>query len=275
MTQSLPLDFFTPSEAALSDEFSARGYVIRDVEDRPMLDAFRREIARFAAGLLKQAPPADDGEFLDGIHSYLRLETINDFRLKMYREMNAQPWFRPTYFKLAAGVIEALVGNELAMQNRINFSIQMPDDTTSLLDLHADSFTGETPYQVVEWLPLVDVAKSKSMFVLPLEKSRAISARLKNFAEGGMPALYEAVKSDLIWLNVPYGKVVVFSPNILHGNILNSEPGTRWSLNTRFAGLFTPYGSAEKTLGSYYLPIKVRPVPRAGIAYRQPAGFEE
>lgn len=275
MHSALAQDFTTPYAAALSSEFDARGYVIRDVEDRPMLDAFRHEIAAFAASVLKLAAPADDGEFLDGIHRHLTLETINDFRLKMYREMNAQPWFRPSYFKLAAGMIEALVGNELAMQNRINFSIQMPDDATSLLDLHADSFTGETPYQVVEWLPLVDVAKTKSMFVLPLEKSREISARLNEFADGGMPALYEAIKNDLIWLEVPYGKVVVFSPNILHGNILNREPGTRWSLNTRFTGLFTPYGSAEKTLGSYYLPITVRPVTRAGMAYRQPAGFEE
>ncbi len=275
MNPGLAVDFLSPSENALADEFSACGYIVRDVEDRPMLDAFRHEIAGFAATVLKLARPADDGEFLDGIHRHLTLETINDFRLKMYREINAQPWFRPTYFKLAARMIEALVGNELAMQNRINLSIQMPDDTTSLLDLHADSFTGETPYQVVEWLPLVDVAKTKSMFVLPLEKSRAVSTHLKDFAEGGMPALYEAIKADLIWLEVPYGKVVVFSPNILHGNILNREPGTRWSLNTRLTGLFTPYGSAEKTLGSYYLPITLRPVTRAGMAYRQPAGFEE
>lgn len=275
MSQTLVSDFFASDDHALANDFSSQGYVIRDVEDRTALDAFRHEIAKFAADTLKIDLPDDEGRFLDNIHRHLTVDTINDFRLKTYREINAKPWFRPTYFKLAKRILETLVGNELAMQNRINFSIQMPGDTTSLLDLHADSFTGETPYQVVEWLPLVDVKGTKSMFVLPIEKSSAISARLKDFAAGGMPALYDEIKQDLIWLDVPYGKVVVFSPNILHGNVLNQEATTRWSLNTRFTGLFTPYGSAEKTLGSYYLPITVRPVTRVGMAYRQPGGFEE
>jgi len=110
---------------------------------------------------------------------------------------------------------------------------------------------------------------------LPKEKSDRVVADMKSFATGGMLALFEAVKKDLIWLDIPYGKVLVFTPNSLHGNVINEEPTTRWSLNTRFTGLFTPYGTAEKTLGSFYLPITPRPVTRIGIEHRMPAGFEE
>jgi sporadic carbohydrate cluster 2OG-Fe(II) oxygenase len=63
-------------------------------------------------------------------------------------------WFRPTYFGPARSTIETLVGNELAMQDRVNLSIQLPRDDSSLLPIHADAFGGETPFQVVEWLPL-------------------------------------------------------------------------------------------------------------------------
>ena len=267
--------FQSAREAPDAEEFLRTGYVIRDVEDRAALDALRHEIVLAAARLIERAPPADEGAFLDGLHRVVPVEKLNDLRLGLYRELNGRKWFRPTYYRLACNLVQSLVGNELAMQNRINFSIQMPEDRTSLLDLHADVFAGETPYQVVQWLPLVDVRATKSMFILERKKSEAIYPRLKEFSRGGMTALYDSIKADLVWLEVPYGKVLVFSPNVLHGNVVNEEPTTRWSLNCRYTGLFTPYGIGERSLGSYYSPITPRPVTRMGMAYREPGGFEE
>jgi sporadic carbohydrate cluster 2OG-Fe(II) oxygenase len=267
--------FQAAQETAHAEEFLRKAYVIRDVEDRPALDALRHEIVLSASRLIGRPAPKEDGAFLDGLHDIVPIEKLNDLRLGLYREINARSWFRPTYLALARKLVETLVGNELAMQNRINFSIQMPKDRTSLLDLHADVFAGETPYQVVQWLPLVDVKRTKSMFILERPKSEKVVARMKEFSKGGMSALFEAVKKDLVWLEIPYGKVLVFSPNVLHGNVVNDEPTTRWSLNCRYTGLFTPYGIGERSLGSYYSPITARPVTRIGIAYREPGGFEE
>jgi sporadic carbohydrate cluster 2OG-Fe(II) oxygenase len=265
--------FYSTENSALVEEFNAQGYVIRDVEDRAALDALRHEVVKIAARLAEQPMPKDDGEFLDNLHNVVSVEKLNPLRLGVYREMNANAWFRPTYFRLGRSMIEELVGNELAMQNRINFSIQMPKEQTSLLDIHADVFSGETPYQVVQWMPLVDVSGTKSMFILPRAKSEPVVERFKEFAD--MRALFAEVKKDLIWLDIPYGKVLIFCPNFLHGNVLNEEATTRWSMNCRFTGLFTPYDSAEKSLGSFYLPITVRPVTRVGMSYKQPAGFVE
>ena len=270
---SLAETFSYIDQPELVDEFMEQGYVIRDVEDRAALDALRHEVVMVAARFLELKEPSNDGEFLDNIHTIVPVEKLNDMRLGVYREMNSKPWFRPTYYKLGRRMLGDLVGNELAMQNRINFSIQMPKEQTSLLDIHADVFSGETPYQVVQWLPLVDVSSTKSMFILPRAKSEVVVERFRDFAD--MRALYAEVKNDLIWLNIPYGKVLIFCPNFLHGNVLNEETTTRWSMNCRFTGLFTPYDSAEKSLGSFYLPITVRPVTRVGMAYRQPAGFSE
>ncbi|MDB4214579.1 hypothetical protein N9739_00295 [Burkholderiaceae bacterium] len=274
-TFGLPETFISESEQELINNFVRDGYLIADVADKRTLDQLRQKIVFAGAEYLGVTPPDDENEFLNEIHHQITSEQINSFRLAMYRNLNGQAWFRPTYFRLGHHIVEPLVGNELAMQNRINFSIQMPNDKTSLLDIHADVFAGETPYQVVQWLPLVDVSGSKSMFVLPRLKSEAIVAGLRDFADGGMRELYEKVEQDLVWLNVPYGKVVVFTPNILHGNVLNDENTTRWSLNCRFTGLLTPYGSAEKSLGSFYLPITPRPVTKIGAEYMQPDGFME
>jgi sporadic carbohydrate cluster 2OG-Fe(II) oxygenase len=224
---------------------------------------------------LKIPLPNDVDDFLNHIERVLPVEKLNEVRLNTYRKMNATPWFRPTYFALARSIIETLVGNELAMQNRINLSIQLPRDDSSLLAIHADAFGGETPFQVVEWLPLVDCYKTKSMFILPRAKSEAVYAAFTRYEGKGMDSLYKDVEKDVIWCNVPYGHVLVFSPNFLHGGVINEELETRWSMNCRFTGLFTPYTGAEKKLGSYYLPITTRPVTKMALQYREPSGFKE
>ena len=56
----------------------------------------------------------------------------------MFDGLNAEAWFRPAYFALARKALEALVGNELAMQLRVNLSIQLPGDDSSLLPVHSD-----------------------------------------------------------------------------------------------------------------------------------------
>jgi sporadic carbohydrate cluster 2OG-Fe(II) oxygenase len=157
--------------------------VIRDVEDRAALDQLRREIVLAAARAINQQPPRTTARSSTVSTTPGPSRKLNDLRLGLYREINGKPWFRPTYFRLVRGLVESLVGNELAMQNRINFSIQVPNDRSSLLDLHADVFAGETPYQVVEWLPLVDV-RGTVMFILPRPKSKRWS-RGSGFSDGG------------------------------------------------------------------------------------------
>jgi sporadic carbohydrate cluster 2OG-Fe(II) oxygenase len=267
--------FYAQEEEALGRDFLENGYVIRAVDDRDALDALRREVAKLVAAHLERDPPNDIDGFLDGIHKIVPVARLNDLRLSVYRSVNALSWFRPTYFALGRKAIETLVGNELAMQNRVNLSIQMPDDDSSLLDIHADVFGGETPFQVVEWLPLVDCHDTKSMFILPAEQTRHMVERMTDFAEGGMAQLFDAVKDDLVWLDVPYGTALIFSPNCLHGNVVNRVGETRWSMNCRFTGLFTPYTGHEKKIGSYYLPITTRAVSRVGMSYRYPQGFKE
>lgn len=267
--------FFTPKETELSREFMANGYIIHDVDDREALDELRAEIIGLACQHMKCKVPADHGIFLDMLHERVSPEKLNELRLFVFRAVNELSWLRPTYYSLGRSLLGALVGNELAMQNRVNLSIQMANDNSSLLDIHSDVYGGETPFQVVQWLPLVDVFETKSMFILPQQKTRVVAQQLNKLGDGGMGILYEKVKDDIVWLDIPYGKVLLFNSSCLHGNVVNLTPTTRWSLNCRFTGLFTPYTSYEKKLGSFYLPITARAASRIGMRYEQPGGFEE
>ena len=53
----------------------------------------------------------------------------------------------------------------------------------------------------------------------------------------------------------------------------DDEATTRWSLNCRFKGLFSPY--ADKRLGEFFEPITLRPASRLGLDYELPGDFDE
>ena len=52
------------------------------------------------------------------------------------------------------------------MQKNINLSIQLPNDKSSLLPIHSDVWSGDSPYEINLWIPLVNCFKTKSMYIL-------------------------------------------------------------------------------------------------------------
>jgi sporadic carbohydrate cluster 2OG-Fe(II) oxygenase len=155
------------------------------------------------------------------------------------------------------------------MQRRVNLSIQLPGDESSLLPVHTDTWAGDSPFEVVMWLPLVDCFATKSMFLMPPGKDAEIQARLSSFRSAG--ELDAAVKPYARYLEVPYGSVLVFSQNLMHGNRVNEESVTRWTMNCRFKTVLSPY--ADKMLGEFFEPINLRPATRMGMRYSLPGGF--
>lgn len=266
-------EFFAPAETALAERFLADGHIILAAEDLAGLARIRDAAADLAAKALGIATPADSGAFLNTIHEHVDVARLNDFRLAVIAGLNALPWLRPTYYGLARAALASLVGNELAMQRRINLSIQLPDDASSLLPVHADVWSGDSPFEVVVWLPLVDCRKTKSMYLLSPARNAEIHADMASFRAKSAEHLYKEIEPDVTFLDIEYGQVLVFSQNILHGNIVNREPETRWTMNCRFKSLFSPY--ADKKLGEFFDPITLRAATRMGLDYRLPEGLDE
>ena len=265
---------FLPSdEAALGADFLRTGHVIQPVDDCAILDRIRDRLAALAAEKLGVDVGADVGVFLDTIHERVSVDDLNDLRLAVFGGINREPWFRPAYYALARSCLATLVGNELAMQRRINLSIQLPDDTSSLLPVHADVWSGDSPYEVVVWLPLVDCHDTKSMYLLTADTELAQTIRLADFDNRSAEDLYQAIEGEVTFLTVPYGSFVLFTQNLPHGNRINREATTRWSMNCRFKGVFAPY--ADKKLGEFFEPITLRPASRLGLDYALPVGFDE
>lgn len=263
----------TEEEEALGRTFLDQGHVIVPAEDLSGLESLRAAMAEAAAKHLGLAPPADAGRFLNEIHLHVTPANLNALRLKVIETVNGLPFAREVYFAQARHALEILVGNELVMQRRLNLSIQLSGDDSSLLGVHADVWDGDSPFEVVAWLPLVDCHDTKSMYLLPPDKGRAVEADFGRFQGLSESDLFAAIRDEARWLTVPFGHVLLFSQNLMHGNIVNREATSRWSMNCRFKSLFSPY--AGKRLGEFFEPIGIRAATRLGMNYRFPEGLHE
>ena len=265
--------FFRPEEADLIEDFLEHAYVIRAAEDTEALDRIQAHAARTAADLLSLPVPEDATGFLDTIHQHVTVDKLNDFRLAVFRSLNDQDWLRPAYFSVARQAVQMIVGNELAMQRRVNLSIQLPDDDSSLLPVHADVWSGDSPYEVVLWIPLVGCHATKSMYIAPPQTDRDVQGRFSEFEGRSAEDVWRTIEPHVRFLDVPYGHFLLFTQNVMHGNRINREAATRWSMNCRFKSVMSPY--ADKRLGEFFEPVTLRPATRLGLDYRLPGGFRE
>ena len=266
-----------PGDQRFAEAFLRDGYVVFPAEDTLALGRIRMLLAERGAKYLKLASWAKDeseaGEFLDHIGDHLSIPQLNDFRLALINAMDEATWLKAACFALARRAIENLVGNELAIQRKVNLSIQMPSDDSSLLPLHSDCWDGDSPFEVVLWIPLVDCFATKSMFLLPRHETTETARNMARFGRRGTEDFFRDVEPRLSWLTVPFGSVVIFSHTVMHGNRVNLEATTRWTLNCRFKSLFSPYW--DKTLADSFEPLNIRPASRIGVDYRLPDGFRE
>jgi sporadic carbohydrate cluster 2OG-Fe(II) oxygenase len=83
------------------------------------------------------------------------------------------------------------------MQKKINLSIQIPNDKDSLLDLHSDIYAGESPFQVVVWMPLVDAYETKSMFFTKPTHNKKMNDQLLNTDKFTSKEMYSKNKKIL------------------------------------------------------------------------------
>jgi len=251
------MDFLSQEDKEIEKEFIEQGYVIRPVADKGALD----KIKKFA---LSKLP----GNNLNKTHEMLNVSDLNNFRLDVIKDINEQPWLREAYYQIAKPYLDILVGNELAMQLRVNLSIQMPGDESSLLPVHADTWSGDSPYEVVVWLTLVNCYNTKSMYFLPPKVSNSLSDDFKLHAQRSSEQLFNTIRDDVEWMKVDYGEVLIFNQIYPHGNVVNKENETRWSMNCRFKSLFSPY--KDKKIGEFFEPITIRPVTKVAMDYKLP-----
>ena len=206
--------------------------------------------------------------FLKYSDLFLKPESTSKFWIKEQIRINKDKKFKDNLFSIAKKDIFDIVGNELAIQKNINLSIQCPNDDSSLLPIHSDTWDGNSPFETVLWLPFVDCYKTKSMFILNAKKYSKFENIYKSKKLISANGLYKNLKSHIEFVKIKQGHFMLFNQNLPHGNVVNKTSETRVSLNCRIKGLFTPY--RQKELGSFFKPLIIRPASQIGLKYKFP-----
>ena len=242
------------------------GFLITDVEDFKKLNYFLGLFLSFLKAEFKL-----DIKSVADFHLHIGNKDINEIRMSFFKYINSIEDITYDYLCLAKNLIHDIVGDELASNRTLNFSIQMPNDSNSLLPIHSDTFSGESEFQINLWIPLVDSYDSNSMFIFNPKFSKETLIKIDDFEKSGLDHLLSNYPDEYQFLNVKYGQALIFTPTCLHGNILNKTSKTRVSFNCRYKNLFSPYNKHEeneKKLGAFYKPISVKAASIIGFNHK-------
>lgn len=262
-------NFFLKEEIKISKQFFNKGYVIKKIDDIKSLSSIR---SLFIKSIKKNIESTvnykNENDLFNYVHRKVEVKQLNSFRLKIINDINKSKNIRELYYKISKPLLDIIIGNELSMQLRINLSIQMPKDDSSLLPVHSDVWSGDSPFESVVWLPLVDCYKTKSMYILPPSKYNKMQKLFLKKHSSSSDQIFKKIEKDLKWINIKFGEVMIFNQCLPHGNVINKENQTRWSLNCRFKSVFSPY--KDKKIGEFFEPITLKPVSELAINYNLP-----
>ncbi|QNJ27820.1 sporadic carbohydrate cluster 2OG-Fe(II) oxygenase [Synechococcus sp. A15-24] len=185
---------------------------------------------------------------LSVLHQYVDKYELNALRLKCFEATNNINWdslLRDACFS----VLSSALGPDLLIQKKLNLSIHMPGDDLSTLAAHTDCSSGDSPFELVLWLPLTNAFDTNSMFIC----NRVESSR---FYEAVLNGLRHNVDlSNSTYISINRGYFLVFPPTLIHGNSINSTDSTRISVNIRVKSVYSPYSKSlvgDRMFGSYY-----------------------
>lgn len=237
----------------------SEGVVILDNEELSSWQCFQ--------ATLKNSLKAHD---LCTLHGKYTSENINEVRMSSFRELNSISGWEHKYFRMAQSSIKDLLGPDLLIQRKLNLSIQMPGDESSQLGMHADTLSGQSPFELVMWTAFSDFAPEAGMYYFDVETSKLIFQDMQQTEDQGLEHLREKYWENRKFLNIANGQVALFTGTIFHGNIKNETDRTRVSVNCRFKSVFSPEGNealSERGVGIFYKLLEISPVTQIAREY--------
>jgi sporadic carbohydrate cluster 2OG-Fe(II) oxygenase len=247
--------------------FQENGYLIKKIKDTKSLNYIFKKFEKI---MFQEKKMRNKIIQLNKLHNKINKASLNNMRVSLIKKINEDKKFSLNYYNIAKDTLDFLIGNEVAMQKNINVSIQTPRDKNSMLSMHSDIHAGESPFEVVAWLPLTDVeSNSMSMFITKPKFNKIINKSVVH-SKKNIHEIYKKNKKKFKFIEIKFGEILIFSPILLHGNTVNETDKTRISMNCRFKSLLTPYNVFSKThrnIPHFYKPLTIKPMTKIGFNF--------
>ncbi len=246
------------------ESFLEKGYDIVEAEDMDKLNRLRDAIFHKAKEIVDYK--GDNAEELfNHFHNYkLQGVQLNEKRMEIIKWCNQNLETGKTVYEIFSNSITQLIGPDVVTQKNTNIVIQQPGDM-DIAATHRDSPLN-SHFEIIVWLPLVDIYGTKSMYILNLKKSLASLELLKDTKTGYKDFNKYAIEHGEN-VTIPYGKALLFWPGLAHGSHVNKEKETRWALNMRYKNIFSPCG--PKGLTEFFDLLRLSPLAKIAFDYER------
>ena len=200
------------------------------------------------------------------------ISNLNEKRMQAYKKLNEVSSWEKKYASLGYKYLEQLLGPDILIQRKLNLSVQVPNDKTSMLGIHADSLSGQSPFEIVMWTAFTEVFETNGMFYFDRETSKKMFAEMSSSENEGLEYLRKKYWGHAKFLKMKPGQIALFTGTIFHGNVINSTNSPRVSINCRFKNLFSPQGktqSIDRGGSIFYKKLQESAITRIGLEYLQ------
>ena len=246
---------------SIEENFLLNGYVKFDNQSN-------ESYTRFYDLIMEQL-----GEYssdLESIHKKINPEVINDIRINIFNKLNAIDGWEKYLYELGGSIIDKIIGTEISIQNKLNFSIQLPGDKLSQVPMHTDRAGGHSLFECVLWMSFTNSKATSSMYIVDYDTTLSILEELPEYEISGIDLLESKYSSKFKFIDVKPGECILFSSNLYHGNVVNVEETSRISINCRIKSLWAPEFKKypnERVTGAFYKPYKFSPISIFGSRF--------
>lgn len=254
------------------ENFAKDGYVVLDYYETIYLEEFKQIILDKLRLILENQD--------------ITLETFHKFviddeqKINIQYQLNKMIWdegLHEQIIKDNINIYYELIGKDLDIQTQPYLRIARPNCPQDNIGFHRDTFYGSSAYELSSVIPLVNLNEKSALQIEPYShnkssipytkvESQTIKKGDKKSQLGFQYApkiIDKDYKINAIPIPLKFKQILAFGLGTIHGQEVNTDSITRWSLDVRVKNSFI----SSSTKDSYYKPFTLSPVAQTAQSY--------
>ncbi|WP_455757107.1 hypothetical protein [Sulfurimonas sp.] len=234
--------------------FVKDGYIVQNLYSTQYIDSFREIILDKLRNILNNKDIT-----LETFHDYV---TDDNEKISIQYEINKMIWDERLHEQIIKDNINIyydLIGKDLDIQTQPYLRIARPNSPQDNIGFHRDTFYGSSAYELSSVIPLVDLNEKSALMIEPgshkkppipytkIESETIKKGDVKNqLGFQYAPKIIDRdYKIDAIPIPLKFKQILAFGLGTIHGQEVNSDSVTRWSIDVRVKNSFVDSGTKD------------------------------
>lgn len=236
------------------DNFIEEGYVQLDFYNIKSLKIFKEKILDKLRMLIN-----NETVQLENFHEFVKDDKE---KFDIQYKINKMIWDEKLHIPLIQDNIDLyykLVGQDLDIQSQPYLRIARPNCPQDNIGFHRDGFYGSSAYELSTVIPLVNLNEKSALQIEPkshhrgpIPTTRIESKTIKKGDKKNQLGFQYAPKiidpnfqMNPIPIPLKFGEALCFGLGTIHGQEINEDIITRWSMDVRVKNSFSPTGTKD------------------------------